>query len=160
MVDDIANPSDEHSMLREMLRDFVINEVEPQALEHDRDEKFNRALFDQMGELGLLGLTAPPEYGGAGMDATAAVIMYEELSTSDPGFALACLAHSMLLSTISPTMAMRNRRRESCLRCVRVNGLGRWPCRSPMSVPMFWDYRLLHVNAKMAHGSSTAVRCG
>ncbi len=96
MVDDIANPSDEHSMLREMLRDFVINEVEPQALEHDRDEKFNRALFDQMGELGLLGLTAPPEYGGAGMDATAAVIMYEELSTSDPGFALACLAHSML----------------------------------------------------------------
>ena len=96
MVDDIANPSDEHSMLREMLRDFVINEVEPQALEHDRDEKFNRALFDQMGELGLLGLTVPPEYGGAGMDATAAVIVHEELSTSDPGFALAYLAHSML----------------------------------------------------------------
>ena len=96
MVDDIANPSDEHSMLREMLRDFVINEVEPQALEHDRDEKFNRALFDQMGELGLLGLTAAPEYGGAGMDATAAVIVHEELSTSDPGFALAYLAHSML----------------------------------------------------------------
>jgi len=96
MVDDIANPSDEHSMLREMLRDFVINEVEPQALEHDRDEKFNRALFDQIGELGLLGLTVPPEYGGAGMDATAAVIVHEELSTSDPGFALAYLAHSML----------------------------------------------------------------
>jgi isovaleryl-CoA dehydrogenase len=96
MVDDIANPSDEHSMLREMLRDFVINEVEPQALEHDRDEKFNRALFNQMGELGLLGLTVSPEYGGAGMDATAAVIVHEELSTSDPGFALAYLAHSML----------------------------------------------------------------
>ena len=96
MVDDIANPSDEHSMLREMLRDFVINEVEPQALEHDRDEKFNRALFDQIGELGLLGLTVSPEYGGAGMDATAAVIVHEELSTSDPGFALAYLAHSML----------------------------------------------------------------
>lgn len=96
MVDDIANPTDEHSMLREMLRDFVINEVEPQALEHDRDEKFNRALFDQIGELGLLGLTVPPEYGGAGMDATAAVIVHEELSTSDPGFALAYLAHSML----------------------------------------------------------------
>jgi isovaleryl-CoA dehydrogenase len=98
MVDDIANPSDEHSMLREMLRDFVINEVEPQALEHDRDEKFNRALFDQIGELGLLGLTVPPEYGGAGMDATAAVIVHEELSTSDPGFALAYLAHSMLFT--------------------------------------------------------------
>ena len=38
---DIANPTEEHAMLREMLRDFVLKEVEPQALEHDRDERFN-----------------------------------------------------------------------------------------------------------------------
>ena len=38
---DIANPSDEHQMLREMVRDFVNEFVEPQALEFDRDEKFN-----------------------------------------------------------------------------------------------------------------------
>jgi isovaleryl-CoA dehydrogenase len=44
----------------------------------------------------LLGITVPEEYGGAGMDAVAAVIAHEELSASDPGFALAYLAHSML----------------------------------------------------------------
>ena len=49
-----------------------------------------------MGELGLLGISAPEEYGGAGLDATACTIVHEELSASDPGFALAYLAHSML----------------------------------------------------------------
>ena len=93
---DIANPSEEHQMLREMVRDFVNENVEPQALEFDRDEKFNLDLLRSMGELGLLGITASEEYGGSGLDAVATVIVHEELSTSDPGFALAYLAHSML----------------------------------------------------------------
>jgi isovaleryl-CoA dehydrogenase len=49
-----------------------------------------------MGELGLLGISAEEKYGGAGLDATACAIVHEELSASDPGFALAYLAHSML----------------------------------------------------------------
>jgi isovaleryl-CoA dehydrogenase len=79
-----------------MVRDFTQKEVEPQALENDRSETFNIALFRKMGELGLLGLSASEEHGGAGMDAIAAVIVHEELSASDPGFCLAYLAHSML----------------------------------------------------------------
>ncbi len=93
---DIANPSEEHLMLREMVRDFVKEHVEPQALEYDRDEKFNVDLFRSLGEMGLLGITASEEHGGAGLDAIAATIVHEELSASDPGFALAYLAHSML----------------------------------------------------------------
>ncbi len=96
MATDMYNPSDEHLMIREMVRNFVDEHVEPQALEYDRDEKFNLELFRSLGELGLLGLTADEQHGGAGMDATAAVIVHEELSASDPGFALAYLAHSML----------------------------------------------------------------
>ena len=93
---DIANPTEEHAMIREMVRDFVREEVEPQALAHDRDEKFNLGLFRQLGEYGLLGITISDEYGGAGMDATAAAIVNEELSYSDPGFCLAYLAHAQL----------------------------------------------------------------
>ncbi|MBT61169.1 MAG: isovaleryl-CoA dehydrogenase [Euryarchaeota archaeon] len=93
---DIANPSEEHAMLREMVRNWTNEFVEPQALEHDRDEKFNLDLLRSMGELGLLGISAPEEFGGAGLDATACAIVHEELSASDPGFALAYLAHSML----------------------------------------------------------------
>jgi len=83
-------------MIREMVRDFTREEVEPQALEHDRDEKFNLDLFRQLGDYGLLGITVPEEFGGAGMDATAAAIVNEELSFSDPGFSLAYLAHAQL----------------------------------------------------------------
>ncbi|MED6297360.1 MAG: acyl-CoA dehydrogenase family protein, partial [Candidatus Thermoplasmatota archaeon] len=93
---DIANPTEEHAMIREMVRDFVKEEVEPQALEFDRDEKFNLELFRKLGDYGLLGITVDEEYGGAGMDATAVTIVNEELSYSDPGFCLAYLAHSQL----------------------------------------------------------------
>lgn len=83
-------------MLRALVRDFVRQEVEPQANEHDRKEKFNLPLFRKLGELGLLGITVPEEFGGSGLDASAACLVHEELSWSDPGFALAYLAHSML----------------------------------------------------------------
>ena len=95
-MNDLANPSEEHQMLREMIRDFVQEFVEPQAHEYDKKEQFNIELFRELGDLGLLGITVPEEYGGAGLDAVAATIAHEELSYSDVGFALAYLAHSML----------------------------------------------------------------
>lgn len=93
---DLLNPTDTHKMLRESVASFVQSEIEPQAHKHDREEKFNLALFKKIGELGLLGLTVPEQFGGAGLDATAAVLVHEELSASDPGFALAYLAHTLL----------------------------------------------------------------
>ena len=93
---DPYNPTEEHKALREMVRNFSVNEVDPQRLEHDREEKFNYDLFKRCGELGLLGVTTDVKYGGSGMDATAACIVHEELSQADPAFCLAYLAHSML----------------------------------------------------------------
>ena len=93
---DLLNPTETHQMLRDSLKDFVQKEVEPQAHEFDKKELFNMPLYKKVGELGLLGLTVPEAYGGAGMDATAVCLVHEELSASDPGFALAYLAHSLL----------------------------------------------------------------
>ncbi len=93
---DLFNPTEEHTMLREMVATFTQTEVEPQAEEYDREEKFNLKLFRKLGTLGLLGITVPEEFGGSGMDAVAAVIAHEEISYSDPGFCLAYLAHAML----------------------------------------------------------------
>jgi isovaleryl-CoA dehydrogenase len=95
---DLFNPSAEHAALRAMTRDFTAREVEPQAAEADRTETFNLALFQRLGELGLLGITVGERFGGAGMDAVAAVIAHEELAASDPGFCLAYLAHAMLFA--------------------------------------------------------------
>ncbi|MDA1168172.1 MAG: acyl-CoA dehydrogenase family protein, partial [archaeon] len=96
MPEDHTNPTEEHQMLRAMVRDWTKEFVEPQAHVHDKQEKFNLELLRDLGGLGLLGISAPEEYGGSNLDATACVMVHEELSYSDPGFALAFLAHSML----------------------------------------------------------------
>mmetsp|Transcript_45924 Transcript_45924/g.109372 ORF Transcript_45924/g.109372 Transcript_45924/m.109372 type:complete len:466 (+) Transcript_45924:93-1490(+) len=97
-VASIFSPTPEHQALREMVRSFAENEVEPQATEYNREEKMNLPLFRQLGELGLLGVTVPERFGGSDLDATAAVIVHEELAASDPAFCLAFLAHSMLFT--------------------------------------------------------------
>ncbi|MDI1448355.1 acyl-CoA dehydrogenase family protein [Polyangium sp. 6x1] len=96
VVFDLENPTEEHRMLRQMVRSFVRDVVEPQAEEHDRTGTLNVPLLKQAGELGLLGLTIPEKDGGAGMDAVGSVVVHHELSKSDPGFCLAYLAHAVL----------------------------------------------------------------
>jgi isovaleryl-CoA dehydrogenase len=93
---DRFTPTEEHGALRRMVREFASSEVEAQALEYNRAERLNVGLLRKCGELGLLGITAPTEFGGSGMDAVAAAIVHEELSAADPAFTLAYLAHSML----------------------------------------------------------------
>lgn len=95
---DLFNPTPEHLQLRETVRRFSETEILPQALEHDREERFNLGLFRKLGDLGLLGLTVDERYGGAGFDAVAATIVHEELSAADPGFTLSYLAHTLLFA--------------------------------------------------------------
>jgi len=63
---------------------------------HDESGTFNTALLLELGKLGLIGVTIPESDGGANLDAMASVIVHEELSYSDPGFALGYLAHALL----------------------------------------------------------------
>lgn len=92
----LFTPTEEHTLLRDVVTDFVRNEVEPQAAESDQNAVLNLPLFRRLGELGLLGITVPHEDDGGGMDAIATVIVHHELSKSDPGFCLAYLAHTLL----------------------------------------------------------------
>ena len=92
----IDEPSEEHRLLREAVRDFVAREVEPQAAEHDRTGALNVGLMRQAARLGLLGITVPEAHGGSGGDAVGAVIAHHELAKVDPGFTLAYLAHAIL----------------------------------------------------------------
>lgn len=88
--------SDEEKAIREVCADFAKNEIAPYAEEHDNNETFNLKAFKKMGELGILGITSDPEYGGAGLGATAATIVMEELGKACPGLTLSYLAHTIL----------------------------------------------------------------
>lgn len=88
--------SEEHELLRQTVRQFTATRVEPQAMEHDEAGTLNIPLLRELGSLGLIGITIPESDGGANLDATASCIVHDELAYSDPGFALAYLAHALL----------------------------------------------------------------
>lgn len=88
--------SEEERQLQEVCKSFATNEIAPHAEKHDTDETFNLDAFKKMGELGVLGITADPEYGGAGMGALAATLVMEEFGRACPGLTLSYLAHSIL----------------------------------------------------------------
>ena len=116
-------PTDEHRLLAETVHAFVTEEVEPQAAQFNREERFNLALFRRAGELGLLGLTVPESDGGAGLDAVAAVMVHEALSAADPGFCLAYLAHAdPVREQLRAQRQSRRSARASCPRRSPANG--------------------------------------
>jgi len=70
----------EHEELRRWARDFAVREVAPLAERVDRDDWYPRELVRLMGEYGLLGINAPVEYGGLGLDMMSSVVVGEELA--------------------------------------------------------------------------------
>lgn len=82
--------------LTETVRGFAGRELAPHAEELDREERLAPGIFKKLGDLGLLGITAPEEYGGVGLGARAVVAVMEELSYAEPGTCLSYLAHSLL----------------------------------------------------------------
>jgi butyryl-CoA dehydrogenase len=88
--------SEEHEMIRKMVRDFARNEVAPTAAERDEEERFDREIFDKMAELGLTGIPWPEEYGGIGSDYLAYCIAVEELSRVCASTGVTLSAHTSL----------------------------------------------------------------
>ncbi|MFD1361615.1 acyl-CoA dehydrogenase [Lentibacillus salinarum] len=90
--------TEEQEMLRKMIRDFAENDVEPTAAERDEEERFDRAIFDKMAELGLTGIPWPEEYGGIGADFVSYCIAVEELSRVCASTGVTLSAHLSLAS--------------------------------------------------------------
>ena len=80
--------------VREEVRKFAENEIEPVATEYDVAEKFPHEIVDKAAEMGLTGANIPMEYGGAGYSTLDVAIITEELFSVDPGIALSIIAAS------------------------------------------------------------------
>jgi len=88
--------TEEHKMLRDMVRDFVRNEVKPRAQELDEKGGFPHESVKKMAELGLMGIPWDEKYGGTGMDTLALVIVIEELGKACPSTGATVMAHTSL----------------------------------------------------------------
>ncbi len=88
--------SEEHELIRRTVRDFAVERVTPVAEELDREHRFPYDLVRELAGLGLMGMTIPEEYGGAGTDTLSYAIAVEELTRVDSSVAITVAAHHSL----------------------------------------------------------------
>ena len=86
----------EHELIRDTVRQFALEKVAPVAEELDREKRFPYELVAELAELGLMGMTIPEEYGGAGADTVSYAIVVEELTRIDSSVAITLAAHHSL----------------------------------------------------------------
>jgi alkylation response protein AidB-like acyl-CoA dehydrogenase len=90
------DPTAEHELVRQTVRDFAESRIAPVAEELDREHRFPYDLVAELAELGLMGMTIPEEYGGAGTDTVSYAIAVEELTRIDSSVAITVAAHHSL----------------------------------------------------------------
>jgi alkylation response protein AidB-like acyl-CoA dehydrogenase len=89
-------PTEEHRMIRRMVREFAEKEIAPRAEEIDETDQFPDDLFRRMGELGIIGLPFPEKYGGSGFNYTSLVIALEEIARVSGSMAITLDAQTSL----------------------------------------------------------------
>lgn len=72
--------TEEQEMMRNMVQDFAREEIAPEVERMEKEDRFPREIIHKMGELGLMGIPIPEEYGGSGMDFTSYIIAIHEIS--------------------------------------------------------------------------------
>lgn len=88
--------TEEQAMIRDTIRDFAEKEVAPVSRDNNRNEHFPLDLINKLGEMGVLGLNLPSEYGGGGADYISYCLMLEELGRVDLGVAVTVSVHLSL----------------------------------------------------------------
>ena len=84
----------EQKEIQALTRDFVAAEIEPHAAEWDREHRFPTGVYEKLADLGLMGVCVPEEYGGAGADFVAYMLVLEELSRGDAGVGVTVAVHT------------------------------------------------------------------
>ena len=90
--------SEDQRLLKKTVRDFAERELKPHSREWDETQQFPREIFSKLGELGLLAVVFPEQYGGSAMSTVDYTIVIEELARVDAGVALSTAAHNSLSS--------------------------------------------------------------
>lgn len=116
--------TEEHKLLQKSVRDFAQAVLAPQIDHLDEVEGYDRSYFTKMGEMGLLGITVPEQFGGTEMGCVAATIAMEEIGAVDASTALSYLAHSMLAVNNIATNANDEQKRRYLPKLISGQSIG------------------------------------
>jgi len=125
--------TDDQISIRDMVRDLARREIAPHSLEWDEAQHFPRELFRQLGELGLLGVIIPDEYGGAGLGYVEYVLVLEELGAVDGGVGLSVAAHNSLCTNHLYQFGSEELKREFVPKLASGEWIGAWGLTEPQA---------------------------
>jgi short-chain 2-methylacyl-CoA dehydrogenase len=122
---------EDHRLLRNTVRDFAEQEIAPVAEELDRAHSFPYAIVKRLGDLDLMGIPFPEEYGGAGGDSLAYALVVEELTRVDSSVAITLCAHTSLGTQPIYLFGSEHQRREWLPRLCSGERLGAFGLTEP-----------------------------
>jgi len=125
--------SPEHVALRDMVRTFVDREVRPHARHWDESGTFPAEAVAKLGELGIMGVMVPEEYGGSGMDTISYSIAVEEIGKGDGSLGLTVASHNSLCTAHILAFGSEAIRRKYLPELVSGRRLGAWALTEPGS---------------------------
>ncbi len=125
--------SPEHVALRDMVRAFVSREVRPHARRWDESGIFPAETVAKLGELGIMGVMVPEEYGGAGMDTISYSIAVEEIGKGDGSLGLTVASHNSLCTAHILAFGSEAIRRKFLPELASGRSLGAWALTEPGS---------------------------
>ena len=123
--------TEEQKMLQKMTRDFAREEVEPHVKEWEDQGGIPREVFDKMAKLGMLGPTAPPEYGGSGMDQVSYHMMTEEIARGCSSLRTAISVHISLCQTNILKFGNEEQKKKYLVPLAKGEKLGAWALTEP-----------------------------
>ncbi|MBN7802861.1 acyl-CoA dehydrogenase family protein [Algoriphagus aestuariicola] len=123
--------SENQRMIAQMIRDFGAKEIAPFRKEWDDQQIFPRALYKKLGELGLMGVLIPSEYGGSGFGYEEYVTAIAELSKLDPSVGLSMAAHNSLCSGHILLFGTEEQKQKYLPKLASCEWLGAWGLTEP-----------------------------
>jgi short/branched chain acyl-CoA dehydrogenase len=123
--------SDDNRLLRSTVQEFAEQEIAPMAEELDREHRFPYEIVRRLGELDLMGIPFPAEYGGAGGDSLAYALVVEELARVDSSVAITLCAHTSLGTQPIYLFGSEEQKREWLPRLCRGEILGAFGLTEP-----------------------------
>lgn len=123
--------TDEQELTRQTVREFARKEIAPRALELDETQCFPRDIMRKLGEMGMLGVLFPPDYGGAGLGYLDYVTIIEELARVDGSIALSVAAHNSLCANHIYVAGSEEQRRRYLVPLAKGAKIGAWSLTEP-----------------------------
>src|SRR6188768_3255592 len=126
-----VDESENQEMIRQMIRDFSAREITPNIMEWDEKQIFPVPLFKKMGELGLVGVLVPEEYGGAGFGYLEYVTVISEISKIDGSIGLSVAAHNSLCTGHILQFASEEQKQHCLPKLATAEWIGAWGLTEP-----------------------------